>query len=112
MSQVSFPIAKFQYGNTSPVANGYVLVNLNKDCRSTSGQVSAGIKSKLTLDATGAVIESPLFWPNVQLTPSDGLYIYSVYTQLGQRVLGPVSMIIGLTPNLGFGAAFGSSFAS
>lgn len=112
MAQTPFPIATFQYSNTQPVVLGYVLINLNKDCVSPIGQLSAGVKTKLLLDVAGSTTDGPTFWPNSQLTPSDVLYIYSVYTALGQRVLGPLSIVIGLTPNQGFGVSFGVSFGS
>lgn len=112
MAQTPFPVSVFEYANTQPVALGYVVVNLNKDCLSPIGQLSAGVKTRITLNASGTPVNAPTFWPNSQLQPADVLYIYSVYTTLGQRVLGPVSLVIGLTPSQGFGVAFGSSFGS
>lgn len=113
MSQVVFPITTFQYSSTQPVANGYMIIHLNKDCAITGngGQISARIKIRVPLDAGGEVAEV-LFWPNVELNPSDSVYVYSVYNKDGQRVLGPLSIIIGLVSGLGFGVAFGSSFGS
>lgn len=113
MAQVLFPITTFQFASTEPVANGYMIIHLNKDCAITGngGQVSARIKIRVPLSSGGELAET-FFWPNSELVPSDSVYVYSIHKQNGQRVLGPLSITIGLAGGIGFGIAFGSSFAS
>lgn len=113
MAQEPFPITQFVFANTLPVAKGYLIIQLNKDVLAPTGQIGSQVKVKVLLDASGEITDSPLFWPNIQLTPNDSLYILNVYTAEGQRVLGPISILLGLTvPPTGFGQAFGSTFAS
>jgi hypothetical protein len=113
MAQETWPITNYQFVNGNPVAFGYLIIHLDKDAVSSTGQVSSRVKVKLSLDGAGMIVSGPVFWPNSQLTPTDTLYIYSVYTQAGQRILGPLSLLVGIiAPSTGFGEAFGSSFGS
>ena len=112
MAQSPFPIAQFVYANTLPVADGFVVVQLSKDCKSSGGQVASRIKVRLLLNSSGNIINDPLFYPNSELQPNDSVYIYSVYNSDGHRVLGPVTILIGESTGTGFGLAFGSSFGS
>lgn len=119
MAQSPFPITTFQFGNTLPVAQGYLQVHLSKDCSlntTTFGQIAARIKVKVKLNTEGVPDSTVLFWPNSELLPNDSSYIYSVYTQDGQLVLGPQSIIIapggGTGGGMAFGQGFGISFAS
>jgi hypothetical protein len=112
MAQSSFPISIFTYANTLPVANGYIVIQTNKDVQIPStGQISSRIKVTVRLDQFGQILNDPVFWPNSELNPNDSYYIYSVYTVLGQRIVGPEAIQIGIGLT-GFGQSFGSSFAS
>lgn len=112
MSQTNFPIAAFVYANTLPVANGFVVIQTNKDVQIPSvGQISSRIKVTLDLDENGELINDPLFWPNSELNPNDSYYIYSVYTAKGQRIVGPEALTIGIGL-YGFAQSFATNFAS
>lgn len=115
MSQVPFPITSFQLANTSPVANGWVIVHLNKDCQlpNNLGQLAGRLKIKIQLDANGDVPGSATFWPNEELFPADSRYVMYVYNSIGELILGPINIVIGeIGNNTGFGLQFGSFFAS
>lgn len=112
MAQSSFPISFFVYANTLPVANGSIVIQTNKDVQIPSiGQISSRIKLRFSLDENGEIVGAPLFYPNAELNPTDSYYIYSIYTDKGQRVIGPEFITIGLGLT-GFGQSFGTSFAS
>jgi hypothetical protein len=115
MAQVPFPITTFQYPNTYAVANGYLIVRLNKDCQviSPPGQIGAKLKIKVPLNNGGSPTDTVTFWPNNALDPDDSVYIYSVYNAEGQIILGPASLVITASgSNTGFGESFGTSFGS
>lgn len=115
MPQMSFPLSTFQHSDTTPIANGYLEIHLNKDCaiQGNSGQISSRRKVRLQLTANGTITVASQFWPNAELVPNDSVYIFSVYTQDGQRVIGPLAVTIAENgTGLGFGSAFGASFAS
>ena len=117
MSQVTFPLTTFVLGNTLPVASGYMQIHLSKDCaiQANQGQIAYRRRVRVPLDINGNVSQDFTFWPNIQLSPNDSVYVYSVYTADGQKVLGPVSIVIPPASGqggLGFGEAFGSSFGS
>lgn len=95
------------------MALGWIILHLNKDCLSPTGQVGSKPKIKINLDVNGQLDGAPLFWPNSELMPNDSVYILSVYTSVGQRVLGPVEITVGPSSVLfGFGTEFGGSFGS
>jgi hypothetical protein len=95
MAQVSFPITTFQFPDTTAISNGYLIIQLNKDCTIPGvGQVGASIKVKVLLNNGGQPTTSVLFHTNASLSPSDSQYIYSVYSSAGQRVAGPIPIII------------------
>ncbi len=113
MPQASFPIQTFQNADGSEVANGYLLVRLSNDAASSSGQVSALIKSEMTLGTLGEILNNPQFWENSSLEPSDTVYLLEVYNTNGLRICGPIPVTVGASSSqTGFGVAFGSSFGS
>lgn len=113
MALSALPITNFYYLNGLPVAGGEVKVHLNKDCTGPNGQVSAKIKSVITLDSNGAPENAPLFWPNAQLSPNDSVYILNVFGPNGNLIAGPIPVSVGPSASqTGFGVAFGSSFGS
>lgn len=113
MAQQPFPITSFQFNNMQPVANGYLLVNLNKDARCATGNISSGVKVKIPLDANGNLTQGNIFYPNIEIFPMDTVYVYSVYDSAGQRVAGPLFINIGYSlPPKGFGLSFGTYFGS
>lgn len=88
MARVAFPLSTFQDSDGNPVSFGRVLVNLSKDAKTPDpSQVGEGSVAIINLDINGTVIGSPLVWPNAQLTPSDSVYIYSVYSQVGTEIV-------------------------
>lgn len=113
MALSALPITNFYFIDETPVAGGEVTVHLNKDCTGPNGQVSAKIKSVVTLDTNGAPEDAPLFWPNAQLSPNDSVYIINVYGPLGNLIAGPLPVTVGPSASQsGFGTAFGSAFGS
>lgn len=111
MAQGPFPISFFQLANGLAVAGGHVIVNLSKDVTATTGPIAAGLKVSLTLDESGAIIGSPMFWPNRELDPDDSYYIYQVYNIDGQPITGPLYLALN-SSGFGFGESFGTSFGS
>ena len=92
MAQVSFPLTNFQFADGNPVANGYLKVRLNIDGAANNTQLNTQFL-KVSLDSSGNIIGSPVFWQNSSISPST-YYIYSVYSAQGQRVAGPNKIII------------------
>ena len=97
----------------NPVAYGEMSIRLDKDCMGPEGQVSTRTTT-VQLDANGAPIGSPLFWPNNDLTPADSQYLISVKNENGERILQWQGTYVGpySPPQTGFGSAFGGSFGS
>lgn len=111
MAQGLFPITTYQLADTTPVANGYLIINLSKDATASTGPIGSKIKVKVLLDANGKITGAPQFWPNQQLSPSDSVYIVVVYNSQAERIAGPLNVVVVPTAT-GFGLAFGSSFGS
>lgn len=111
MSQVSFPISTFTDAEGNPLSNGYLLIRINTDAMSPSGQICYQLQVRIPLDVNGEVSGSYLFWPNVSLNPLGSYYVLRAYAADGQLVLGPLTVIIG-GGAFGFGEAFGSYFGS
>lgn len=112
MPQGPLPTSTYQLADTTPVANGYLIVNLSKDCTASTGPIGSKVKVKVLLDQNGEVSGAPQFWRNEDLNPDDSYYIVVVYTAIGERVAGPLNILVVTTGGNGFGAAFGSSFGS
>ena len=106
-------ITNFILANGQPVADGEVLMRLNKDCMGPVGQVSTRTVT-FALDSAGAPIGPPLFWPNSELVPNDSVYLISVRNAQGERVLQWQAIYVGAgsPPSFGFGSGFGSAFGS
>lgn len=95
MARVSFPLSVFQDSDGNPISFGYVLVNLSTDVKTpTPTQIASSFVAKINLDINGAVTGSPMVWPNAQLSPSDSVYVYSVYSRLGQEVVREASLTV------------------
>jgi hypothetical protein len=113
---VPFPVNQYLLANGKPVANGNLLIHLNKDCRSPSGQVGSRVKVNVDLGDAGQIasLDGPTFWPNSALTPSNAVYILEAFNADGLRVLGPIPVSVSPSPfgNTGFGVSFGTSFGS
>jgi hypothetical protein len=113
MAQESFPIQTFVLGNGDDVADGWITVHLSNDAASSSGQVSARIRSEVMLGTIGEILDNPQFWENSSLTPNDTQYILEVFNSNGLRICGPIPVTVGPSASQsGFGVAFGSSFGS
>jgi hypothetical protein len=105
-------ITNFILANGLPVAEGEVLIRLNKDCMGPDGQVSTRTVT-FNLDDAGAPIGDPLFWPNSELLPDDSIYLISVKNAQGERILQWQGIFVGpSSPIPGFGVSFGQSFGS
>lgn len=111
MARFTFPITKYQLADTAPVANGYLIINLSKDVTSPSGPVAAKLKAKVMLDENGEITGNPQFWTSEDLIPNDSYYITVVYTATGERIAGPLNILV-VPLSGGFGLAFGNAFAS
>lgn len=88
MARSPLPITNFQTPDGNPVANGYILIRLNTDGVASSEQIHSNF-AKITLDASGNLTGSPLFWPNASILPAGSYYIIQVFQSNGQLVSGP-----------------------
>jgi hypothetical protein len=95
----------FQDIQANPLANGYLLFQLNQDgtTSDSSGDtlVCSQYTIKVPLDSNGNVVTSPTYslWPNSLLSPSGSFYTVSAYSAKGQLVWGPFSQIIPTSPS-------------
>lgn len=95
MALVAFPISVFQDADGNPVSFGRVLVNLSEDATTpASTQIGAASVAVINLDVNGAVIGSPLVWPNAELNPTDSVYVYSVYSQVGNEIVRDATLVV------------------
>lgn len=95
MSRVAFPLSTFEDSDGNPISFGRVLVNLSKDVQTpTPEQIAATFTAVINLDVNGMVLGNPEVWPNSELVPSDSVYIYSVYSELGQEVVREITLIV------------------
>lgn len=93
MAQQPFPLTNFQNIDGSPVANGSVSIQLNMNGAANNTQLN--IKPvTVTLDSSGNITGSPVFWPTASISPPNTYYIYIVYNKQGQRVAGPNKITI------------------
>ena len=92
----------YVYPNGSPLANGYLLLQLTNDCSINSangyGQVGGGSVVKINLNSSGNV-SGVNIWPNDVLLPSGSQYIIRVYSQAGMLVSGPSLLTITSSPS-------------
>lgn len=90
---------KFSNLDGSPNANGYLKIQLNRDCKiNSSGQVGHWSENTIQLDSNGNVSGTVLIWPNDQLSPTSK-YIFRVFSSLGQLVAGPYFLTIPSSPS-------------
>ena len=92
----------FQTPEGEPLANGYLLFELNQDAVvNTSTRICAGSVIRVTLDANGNVPSSTTYslWPNSVMTPDIAFYTLSGYSSAGQLVYGPNPVQIPATPS-------------
>lgn len=95
MAKVSFPITNFQDSDGNPVSFGYVLLRISTDVKTpVPDQIGALFVSRINLDVDGNVTNSPLVWPNLELTPSGSEYIYNVYSQFGQQLAANIFITV------------------
>jgi len=95
MARVAFPLTTFQDSDGNPVSFGYVLVQLSEDAQTpTPEQIASSRLATISLDVNGAVLGSPMVWPNAELTPSDSVYIYSVYSQVGAAIVREATLTV------------------
>lgn len=112
--QSPLPISVFQTPDGAPVANGYLVIYLSKDCATPSGGQVGTVPVTVQLNEDGAIIGSPQFWQNSVLTPSDSIYVVKVYESTGELVSNyQLNIVVGNSPSAtGFGRSFGTSFSS
>ena len=83
----------FQNFEGSPLANGYLIVQLSHDEQESvdPGLVTGLPKIKITLDSNGNIPASPavMIWPNDQLLPGNSFYTVVGYASDGAQVFGP-----------------------
>lgn len=92
-SQQPLPITTFQLASGAPVANGSIVIRLNTD--GTVSDNSVNMKpTSIALDSNGVIIGSPVFWPNSTINPVGTYYVVTVYTAQGQKVAGPLKVIV------------------
>ncbi|SRR6266851_6179781 len=76
----------FQDALGNPLAFGFLNIRLNTDATTGSTQVSAGIITRVPLDAVGNVSGIVVLWPNDQLSPAKTVYVLSAYDFRNQLV--------------------------
>lgn len=97
----------FQDPLGNPLANGYLLLQLNQDAQyATSNQlVFGGVAIRIQLDANGNVASTQSVWANGDLTPAGTFYYINVYNSKGVLQNNPTPLTItipsGSTYNLG-----------
>lgn len=113
MARAALPITQFTTADGNALSNGFVLLRLNTDARTSSGQVCAGTTVRVNLDNNGVPLLSPTFPTNDTMKPDGTVYLLSAYTEAGAVVFEylPVT-ITSPIDNTGFGVAFGLSFGS
>lgn len=89
-TRTAFPIVKFQYPDSTPVANGYATIRLNQDGIANSVEQVGTNFVTVRFDSSGVPIGSPTFWSNGVIQPPNTNYILLVYSALGQLVAGPL----------------------
>jgi hypothetical protein len=107
------PITTFYTTDGAPLANGYLLLQINTDVQTPDpGQLGAQSVTRIQLDEDGTITGSPTFWGNQNLLPANSVYLLSAYTESGQQVLYRILVVVPPGTVQGFGLAFGSSFGS
>ena len=88
MAQTALTVNTFVNPDGSPVANGYIRIRLSQDGSVNNIQIQATY-TEISLNSSGVIVGSPLFWPNSEISPSKTYYIIIVYSATGQEVAGP-----------------------
>lgn len=114
MARAALPITQFTTADGNALSNGFILIRLSTDARSSDGQVCAGTTVRLDLDDTGVPLGSPTFTTNATLSPDGTVYLLSAFTEAGAVVFEYLPVVVtGSTPGgTGFGLAFGAEFGS
>lgn len=74
----------FQDLSGNPIGLGYMTLRLSSDAVVSGIQISSGIITRASLDASGNISGTVLFWPNDQMVPSNTVYIVKVYNANGE----------------------------
>lgn len=101
-SEVQLSGGAFQDPSGSPLANGYLLMQLSQDGQvNGNAEIAAGVEIKILLDEDGNVQSDPAqyVWPNDAISPSGTFYTVSAYTAEGQLVWGPNAQQVFSTPS-------------
>jgi len=71
----------------NPLANGYLIMELSHDANYSAGpyQITAGIKLKIQLDASGNINPTVQVWSNDILTPAGSYYTVTAYKSDGTQ---------------------------
>jgi hypothetical protein len=93
MAKTALPITTFQLLNGAPVANGSISIRLNTDGNVSDVLLNTNYAT-IALDSSGTLVGSPSFWPNSEISPAGTYYIVTVYTKPGDRVAGPLKVIV------------------
>lgn len=93
MAQVVFPLTIYS-GPSGAISNGTVQIRINVDSQSPGGLICANIPTIVSLDADGAFIGTPVFWPNGDLLPDGTYYIVVAFSSVGELVCGPFKVTI------------------
>jgi hypothetical protein len=94
MAKVALPVTTFQNPDGTPVANGYILIRLNNNGKSSDGKEVQYNFVKNQLDSNGTLTGSPLFWKNSDILPLGSYYIVMVYSAVGQLISGPLKITV------------------
>ena len=94
MPMVPFPITSFSTSNGTPLALGYLIVELSNDALAPSGQICAGRDVRIPLDSSGNIPAGTTIWSIAALNPATGNYLVRAFAASGQLVLGPTPMSV------------------
>lgn len=91
MAKMPLPITNYQQVDGNPVANGYLIVWLNRDGRVAGNHIQFNA-TIVPLDSNGNISGTHTFWPNADIIPSGTYYIVDVHSQLGQLITNGITM--------------------
>ena len=92
----------FQDSEGNPLANGYLIFELNQDeVVNTSTRVCSGKTIQVPLNSSGNAITSPShsLWPNDVMIPAGSFYSVSAYSANGTLVWGPNAQSVLSSPS-------------
>lgn len=85
MARGALPTTSFTKPDGSVLSDGYLLVQLSTDAKTSSNQQVGGKNSvQVPLDSNGSILGTPTFPTNASLTPPGTTYLVRAYTTNGE----------------------------